>query len=581
MRATPGRLACAVGAAALAGWVVVLAPSFFRTDDFSYLGEILVRRPSLLSWLDSVYYEHWAPGHRLAFWVMDGATEASWWGVVLFEVALLGLALAAYWHALVLLFGRSWWLLVPVSALALCSRLALAFLWPSAGLQLLPTLAGGTVALAALLRYVRTRRLEWALLAAGAIAAALLFYERALLFGPLILALRILLLCPDLRPRAVVREVWPERAGWGLVAAVCVLYLAHYVTLQTGAVKSVGAADVAEMAGVLWLRNVGTGVLGAGTGPDLLPIVAGQLLIVAALVAGLRAKGADALRGWAFVALAVGATLALIAAGRLSVLGPEIGLDPRYAADLFWLVPLGVLAALHPRRVQQLGAPWPQTERSHRWAAPAAAVAAAALAVSSLSTILDERAAWQGREAREVALRIRDEARAFERRTGAPAAVRGGLPPAPLHEARLPPYADNARVLPLLDAPVVVDPPTGITALLSAEGRIEPVRRRRRVPVTAGCITPGQPLELRPARPVTARLVTLRLELAGPLPAGGITAVPDLGRGFRPVDARTITRTAGRRTGTDLGSPEVRAVQLTAGPGAQVCLRRAALEQLG
>ena len=363
-----------------ASWAAVALPGSFQRDDLFYIEH--ANSTSLWDWLGRICWEHFAPGHRLVFWLLG---EPSTSARILLELALLAAFAAGlvFLHrSLVLLFGRSWWLLVPVAATGFAWQFALGFSWPSAGLQVIPEFAFGSLCMYAFLRWIENRRWQWLGLSALAFTLGLAFYVRVLLVPVVLFVIRYLWLERSLRPRSLAHAFWEDRACWLSFLVPATLYLSyfwHQHAFESPPPQS--AAEVLEYVRNAWARNVVPGFLGVRGSFDVADI-AGEALVLVVVCVSFARKHAAALRAWAYVALTTGATFWLTARGKVGVAGPAAGLDPRYVANLCWQLPIGFVFALHPKRVLELGTPWPSAPPGRRARQPArAAVFACALAV--------------------------------------------------------------------------------------------------------------------------------------------------------------------------------------------------------
>jgi hypothetical protein len=367
-------------AAQMAWWASIALPGQFRNDDLLYIKA--ARETGLWTWLGQVMWEHFAPGHRLAFWLVGSPSHESWVVLQLVLVAAFGCGLAFLYGSLRLLYGNSWWLLVPLAVSGFAWQFSLGFAWPSAGLQLIPEFAFGTLCLYAFLRHLKSGEWGWLAVSAAAFTLGLAFYVRTLVLLLVLLAVRYLFLERDLRPRNMARLLWEDRLRWLVFALPAVLYLRYFWqhhALESPSPRSAG--DVLEYVHIAWLRNVVPGLLGIRAGsvaayapspsatvPDgwtTVAEIAGQVLVIALVALSLVRKRADALRAWAYVVIVAALTFWLTARGKVGVVGPsQAGYDPRYVSNLCWQVPLGVVFALHPRRVLVLGEPWPAARRA-------------------------------------------------------------------------------------------------------------------------------------------------------------------------------------------------------------------------
>jgi hypothetical protein len=369
-----GLAASALIAAQAAWWAALVLPGHFQRDDYFYIGR--AGDAGLWDWLGRIYWEHFAPGHRLVFWLLPDSSGTSWVVLQLAVLSAFAAGLVFFYRTLELLYGRSWWLLVPLAVAGFAWQFSLGFTWPSAGLQVIPEFTFGTLCMYAFLRHLYGGHWGWLALSGLAFTAGLAFYIRVLLVPVLLVIIRYLFLEPSLRPRLVARTLWAERAAWLVFVFPAVVYLSYFWRRHAFESPPPGSAGaVFEYLRNAWVRNVAPGFLGVRFGSTVtseagrtIVGIAGQILVVLVLWLSFARKRAAALRAWTYVAVAVGATLWLTARGKVGVVGPVAGYDPRYVANLCWQVPLGVVFALHPRRVLELGARWPppDTERDRR-----------------------------------------------------------------------------------------------------------------------------------------------------------------------------------------------------------------------
>jgi hypothetical protein len=588
--------AVVIAAAAIVWWLFA-SGGFFRIDDYIYFANASAKGRWSGDWLSSVFYQHWAPGHRAVFSLMHHATVTAWHSVVLFEIALGMLGLAAFYGSMRLLFGRSSWLLVPLIFFAFTFKLAMPIEWPSSGLQAFPSFAFSALTLYAFLRHMESRRWAWLALAFAALCAGLLFYVRPLTMIVVLLAVRLLFLSPSLQPRALARLLWKERVVWLILGLPVLAYVINYLAHDYfGNQPRPSTALVKEYVKIAWLRNVGPGLFGTILPQDShlsaqwrLIEIGAQLALGAALAVSLWRKGAEALRAWGFIALVTAMTFALTAGGRLVALGPSVGYDPRYVSDLFWLLPIGLVFALHPRQVLVLGAPWPP--RPHRRLAPDLAVAvAAALTLITIENVHQSKVFhdyWRGHASRAYALTVGDSVRAVAKRTGA--AVR--LPDGPVPDAVIPGNWQEARrsyIVGQYGLPARFDDPRGPDALIDQGGHVVPAHIVTReqlsladATVSGGtrhgdCVRAPGP---RPAiatlqlpRPLRGQLVAIRLTPAGAFPANGLALFLDNTLGYPPQPTALVPAAAGPTT-VDTEQTSAAGVRLAVPPGANLCLR--------
>lgn len=597
------RAAALVIAVQLAFWAVMTLPGYFRVDDYIYFGEILYAKPSFGDWALSIWYQHFAPGHRVAFWLMDGPTPGSWLGLELALLALLGLGLACFWGTLELLFGRSRWLLIPLAVTGFAYPLVWPLVWPSAGLQCIPSFAFGLLCVYAFVRRTAGGGAGWGALSVAALALSLSFYVRGLLLVGILALIQVLFLEPSLRPAAVARSFWRRRFVWAGLLLVSAGYVWAYRSRSAfGDYQSFTASELQQYLRIVWFRNLIPSFLGVEIGNYAdLPAwkvgvqVLSQLMLVAAFVWSIRRKGLDALRAWAYVALVALATFALSAFGRLGQEGVNIGFDMRYVTDLFWQLPLGFVFALHRRRVVELGAPWPPGEPASRpswsrFAGPAAGLATVVVVVLAMRSAEWREDWWQGSEAREWVTNARASLDEFERERGVARVVQGTVPPE-IIGADFGHYAFHTWVLPQLGAPVKVEPPEGPNALIARDGRVFPVRWRARQTLDAAdartitgtaktkdgkvCMEPvdGVPsaIELHPIKPVSGGRVVVYARAPGGVAPWARVGVNAGGAWTQPGFYRVLAG-RGERAVADTGETKITGLRIYSPHDAPLCV---------
>jgi hypothetical protein len=595
-------LAVLVAAQALALWLLGRA-SFFRSDDWIYFSEMHKQGRFSEDWLTSIWWKHIAPLHRGMFTLLDHATPAAYTWALLFEIAMVALAAVAFYGVLELLFGRSWWLLIPVALLGFSFNFALPLVWPSSGFQAMPETAFSIVCLYAYLRHLKSGRIAWAVVAAVALGIGLCFYIRPLLMLPLLLVLRFLFLESSLRPSAILRALWREKLTWAILLVPAAVFLYMYIHRDAfGQRPPLNLTDLQHYVREAWFRNVFPAALGVrelpGTldAPHLAAEVAGQLGLLGLVALSFWRKGIEALRGWAFMLIAIALTFGLTATGKLAESGVAIGLETRYVTNLTWLVPLGALMALHPRAVAQLGAPWPtDTEVAPRrplpvWAPRAGILAAVTLTLVSCGLalggshrIIKEWGAQPGRPWVKNALA---SLKGFEARGDVPRLPDGPVPPGVVDPA-FAAYNWRHTVLPELGEPVATAPP--YNALQQPDGTIVPARVKPelRLSLTApdasaqvtGLKRDGVCLGATDAaeglivwtlpRAVQGPMVIASLSAPGRVPKQGVPIDVDSGFGL-PVTTLHTIQPVGEPM-IDTGETKVVRLRLHVAPGQRIC----------
>jgi hypothetical protein len=585
---------------ALALWLLGRT-SYFRTDDWVYFNEMHKVGRWDPDWLFSIWWKHIAPLHRGMFSLLDHGTPGAYTASLLFEIAMVALAVLAFYGALELLFGRSWWLLIPTALLGFSLNFALPLVWPSSGFQAMPETAFSLVCLYAYLRHLRTRNVAWAALAALALGVALCFYIRPLLMIGLLVALRLLFLEPSLRPASMLRALWREKATWAILLVPVVIFVGVYLHRHAfGTRQPLNLTDLQHYVREAWFRNVFPAALGVRelpgslNAPHLAAEVGAQLLLLALVALSVWRKGVAALRGWGFMVLAIALTFALTATGKLAEGGVAIGLETRYVTNLSWLVPLGILMALQPRPVALLGAPWPTGEPARRplppWAPRAAVIAAGVatvlaclLSLGASNRIIKE---WGARDGRPWVVEASASLKALNAH-GTPPRLPDAVVPASVVDPAFSAYSWRRVVLPELGQPVVIAPP--YDALQEGDGTIVRASLTQRDELLLDRSTPGvtqQGLARQggclaatgatdglivwtPALPVTAPMVVASLPPGSTVPASGVSIDVDAGFGLPDTTLHTIQPTGAPMI--DLGETRVVRIRMHVPTGEQLC----------
>jgi hypothetical protein len=373
--------------------MALVPQSFWWQDDYLHLD--LARR---VGWSSELlvrdYNDHLEILPNAAYWLLAQLTGSSWAPAA---VLLLLLQLVASLLMVALLrelVGDRPVLLVALAIYLFTPILLVPLMWLAAGLEAWPLQIALLGTALGMVRFTRTGRWRWLVVAVAAHAFGLLAWEKALLVLPAVLGLHLLVLEPgaSLRRRvALVGRRWP---AWlvhlVLAGAYLVLYLsvvdgsersgdasADYVRAITGSVFRVFVPGLAggpwRSAGALNTLFADPGTVGA--------VLFGAVLTILAVVTVWR-SGLAAVGVWAWVLAYLAVDVALLLVGRTSFL-VLVARDPRYVADAVpvAVVAIGCLLALPRRGEREAAAP------SRRTFTIAAAVAAV-LVVSGLVTTL-------------------------------------------------------------------------------------------------------------------------------------------------------------------------------------------------
>lgn len=336
-------------------------------DDFVITYHAAKAGPFEFGYFFQDYHGHLAPGGFLLADLLTAWAPLNF-AVLMAPVLVMQAASSALlWTVLVRCFGRRWGILVPFTMFTTSTLLLVPTLWWAYAIQIAPVLLATTAALHAHVRYLAGGG-RWAIATVAWTVFGLAFYEKAV-FIPVLLAGITVLLGISLRRHVVL---------WGVFVALLAGYAAVFLALTTSQVGQGGGpvtvGTVADMTGRMLGDTLVPGMAGgpwSGPGPGATfaasPVVVRVLLLllaVAVLVLGVRAGGLRAKKAWLLLGLVFVADIGLSAATRLTEVGPELGSDPRYVADLALVVALcAAFAFLEPKPFDRPSDAEPSTAR--------------------------------------------------------------------------------------------------------------------------------------------------------------------------------------------------------------------------
>jgi hypothetical protein len=342
---------------AQAGWLGFFSShGWFYADDLPYLADASGRS---LGWgyLSSPLNDHFVPGLRLVFWLLNRTTGLDYGVTILARVVLQAVATVLLARLLVLLVGRRPGVLLAVGWYAFSPLLLPGAVWLATSVHLMPSQILVILAIDAHVRYSVTGRIRFAVISALCLLGALLFWE---LTGLTALMLPILSLgfvhsgSFGQRLRQSLRR-WP---GWLILAAALGGWLAVFVSgPYGGAAQSLSGSAALHELRVGWFDAVGPALIGGPwrwfytrdvyypiASPPLAMIILAQLCIVAALLLALRRTGRQALLAWLMPAAAFVIGTVVVAVGRFKVFGDLTPRSMNYAFTL--AIPMTLAAAL-------------------------------------------------------------------------------------------------------------------------------------------------------------------------------------------------------------------------------------------
>ncbi|HEX9313110.1 MAG TPA: hypothetical protein VGA30_09885 [Actinomycetota bacterium] len=311
----------------------------FQGDDWAYASA--AARIPFLRFVTMQYNGHLQVGQFALVWAVTKIAPLNY-GVAVAPVLIATfLGGVLMWRLLRALFGDRPANFIPLAVFMLCPLSVPPALWWAASLQTILLQVFIVATLFVVLRYVRAPS-TWRLVTAGLVyAGALLFWEKALLILPLVV-LFVALFLGEGTGRARLRSVSVRRWHlWAVLAGISAPYTAWYVStarwqltdratfseLVQLSKTAVGSTVIPTFLGGPWAASRGV-LYQLASFPRLL-----TWAVAAAVVGVSLLFRRPAWRAWVLLGVYVGLDIALVASGRLGLIGPVIGLGARYFAD--------------------------------------------------------------------------------------------------------------------------------------------------------------------------------------------------------------------------------------------------------
>lgn len=380
--------------AAYQGW--------FYGDDFEFLQQATNHQVSL-SYLMRPHDSQLMPAGILAAWVVAHAGPFNWPLATTVILVLQVLASTACWLMLREIFGLRWRCLGLLSVYLFSTLTLTAFMWWSAAINQVPLQLASFTAFTLHVRYLRTQRLRFAVLATAALGFGLLFYVKALLIVIPLTLITFWYFTEQHTPlrgrlRRMAVDHWP---AWSLYGAVTAGYLQYYVRSVPNPIAAANAIPYGELLDKLFRSSLGPGLLGgpwrwSENNPPLglvatpeWAVTAAWVVLAVGLVLARRERGLD-WRAFGVLLPYLVVSFLLVARGRASLIGGNAGLEPRYLADS---VPVIVLCAgllfVGRRGLEQVppASELPELRRPSRSTVVIAAAVVALLTGAALSNV--------------------------------------------------------------------------------------------------------------------------------------------------------------------------------------------------
>ncbi len=465
-------------AAHLALRVWMLWPSWFYGDDFALLGEAS-RGSASLDHLSEPYAGQLMPVGRALALVVARSGTLEWHVAALTVLALVLLAdLACVWM-LVELFGRRAQILLPLAFYLTSAVVVPATMWWAAALNQLPLQAVLYAAVAAWVRYLRTARSAWWLVAVALVVLGLLAYAKTLL---VLVVLAWITLAHFSSGGAWTRVRRVVRAH-ALPIAVLASAAAGYLTWYAVAVPSIVVSDgIDVVAGGLARRMLGealpVGLIGGPWrwGALNAPVVraeppawsvAAAWLLLATVIVVVAVRRRRTGRVWALLATYCVLTYLLLLITRSPLVGPGIGAEYRYVTDVVPVAALCLgLATMTTRGADEPTALRAGSSRSSPRSLPVAL--AVLLALSGLVSTVGYARVWHRDDvARDWVERVRGGMAAAGAVDVADRSV-----PEDVVSPLVSPWNTLGRLLPQAGIPVSFSPVSSRLALVGDDGDV-------------------------------------------------------------------------------------------------------------
>lgn len=326
----------------------------FQGDDWTYVAQAV--RVPFLQFITMQHNGHLQPGQFTLVWVVSRIAPLNFGVAMAPLLALSFIGGLLMWRFLAALFGDQPANLIPLAAYMLCPLSLPSSFWWAAALTILPLQVFIVATLFAVLLYVRDRSILRLASAGLVYSGAVIFWEKAVLILPLTVLFVFLFLgqgSGGARLRSVSIRLWQL---WAVLAGITLAYAGWYVAVAKGEVagaptllqlqrlvgKTFGSTIIPTYLGGPWSVSA----LGKAFVSEL-PLLArlAAWLVAGLIVAVSLLRYRHAWRGWTLPILYIGFSTALVAVGRLPLIGAGSGLGSRYYADSVAVFAIGLALA--------------------------------------------------------------------------------------------------------------------------------------------------------------------------------------------------------------------------------------------
>ena len=332
---------------------------YLLADD--YVFEYRAATHSLLDshYLFDGYNGHLMPAAFVLTWLTTKLAPLDVWPTVAMDLALQAITGWVLFLLLRELFGSRKAILLPLTLFLFTPATMTGFVWWAAALNQLPAMLAMVTCLYLHVRYLRTGRTRTAVLSFGALLLGLAFFEKVLLFAPLVFLFTAMYTVAGTWWQRLWRTLRLHLRLWLCWLVVLLAYVVTYESTVNSTVKgNTTPTAFLDLLGTSWQALRVTALGGPwqwtpfGEKTNLVPGTGGVLgvvswLVVVGVVVGSAAVFKQAARAWVAPVAYFIATAALLATGRNQI-GPIIGVAYRYYAEVALLAAIALPLALLP-----------------------------------------------------------------------------------------------------------------------------------------------------------------------------------------------------------------------------------------
>jgi hypothetical protein len=464
--------ALAAPAAVIAGALILQgalgAGSYFVTDDWLHIAvaqDALTGSGIDVHYLGRVVFIHYAPGHRLAYYLLAKLAPLDWSAALGAMLVLFAASLAMFHRICNRLFGRRPANLVLLGLFGTSVLLVPSFLWFADALHKFPSILASLIAIDAFLSYRLEGKRRGLLLCVAMVSLGSLFYMKVLLVPLYLFLIGALFL----------RRV-PHRVWLAFVPSYVVYGVNYFVNYSDTGSAPPSLHLLGKYLWTAWFRGVTPAFAGVNvgvdaTGVEVLYAVGAQLLLVAVIAVTIRRNPA-AWRAWVFWGVAFAANATVVGLGRLGSLGfKQVGSQLRYDTEMTWLLPLALGFALFVtcgRSLRPLRLPRPRVVYA------AGTLVACAYLAATIDTGIDNARDWRFKASNQAKMFVANMQHDAARHPGA--TVLDDQTPAFLIAPPHKPWNRVERLLPAITGKVRVVP-GGLRPLeVHTDGRLTPIQ---------------------------------------------------------------------------------------------------------